>query len=557
MDAQRGSAAALDTEAPWSWRRGLLAWLGYVLVTALCLAPLLPVLTTHILADDAFIRPGQSDAYNFLWGYWWMQKAALSEHAFFYCDWIFPPEGVNIFFHTHVLLPSLLTLPLARALGVVAGYNLMIIAMLASACAVYRAMLRRTFELDELTSSVCGALFGLSPYFLFKAHAHVNLIGGFLWAGALALLVHAYLRGRWGVRWGVLFALCFWGCYFTSLVEWFMLVVIAAAVVMTFELFGALSGRAGARGPGWRARLSFALPVALGAASLRSLSVAPAAETVSVKLYRALTLRDLLAFPRLSALADVYASSVYEFWGSSIPIVVVLLCVLAGQRSWRRRELWPMAALALGAMFLTMDVLGVPSAVLRALPYGAGFRVFARFLPFVLFFAVAVAAHGLARLLRMPRSAARTGILGLLALCWLLEVYPAKLNPSPVDQLHTRANAEAIARLDRARSILVVPKGRYLNHIDAWQVLLDMPFVYLSYRARHEPALDRQRRRRYPRIYVHSRSSLFTRAWRREAAELGVGYVLCEARSQCEGLRSGRELINFGESVLIELDAGS
>ena len=48
---------------------------GQSLIAGVFFLPLLARLHEAILADDIFIRPGQSDAYNFLWGYWWVQKA--------------------------------------------------------------------------------------------------------------------------------------------------------------------------------------------------------------------------------------------------------------------------------------------------------------------------------------------------------------------------------------------------------------------------------------------------------------------------------------------------
>lgn len=106
------------------------AWLAYTLLGAALLHPLVARLSSHILADDVFIEPGRSDAYNFLWTYWWIQKSVLAGHNVYQCDWVLPPTGANLYFHTHVVLPTLLTLPLGVLLGPVGGYNSMILLML-------------------------------------------------------------------------------------------------------------------------------------------------------------------------------------------------------------------------------------------------------------------------------------------------------------------------------------------------------------------------------------------------------------------------------------------
>ena len=48
--------------------------MGYLAIALVFFAPLLFRIRTSILADDAFVGPGQSDAYTGLWSYWWLQR---------------------------------------------------------------------------------------------------------------------------------------------------------------------------------------------------------------------------------------------------------------------------------------------------------------------------------------------------------------------------------------------------------------------------------------------------------------------------------------------------
>ena len=72
----------------------LASLVAFIVLSVLIFHPLVAKISTHILADDVFIRPGQSDAFNFFWTYWWIQKALSLWNNIYYCTWVFPPNGL-------------------------------------------------------------------------------------------------------------------------------------------------------------------------------------------------------------------------------------------------------------------------------------------------------------------------------------------------------------------------------------------------------------------------------------------------------------------------------
>ncbi|PYQ02617.1 MAG: hypothetical protein DMF83_23140 [Acidobacteria bacterium] len=213
-----GKAAAVAIRR---WRGEPLASLaGQSLIAGVFFLPLLARLHEAILADDIFIRPGQSDAYNFLWGYWWVQKAASLGTSPLHCSWVLPPNGADLRLHTLALLPALISYPLGRVLGTVAAYNLTVLGLLVGGALAAQWTFRRALGLSPPAAFAAGALFGFSPYFVYKAHAQLHLVGAAFWAGALGQIATAYARHDFGWRRGVLLALFVWATFWSSLAEW-------------------------------------------------------------------------------------------------------------------------------------------------------------------------------------------------------------------------------------------------------------------------------------------------------------------------------------------------
>jgi hypothetical protein len=523
-------------------------WAAYTLIAVVLLHPLVSRLSSHIMADDVFIQPGRSDAYNFLWTYWWIQKAVLSSKNSYHCSWVYPPTGANLYFHTHVILPTLLTLPLGMLLGPVAGYNSMIVLLLSGAASVYYGFLRRTFELSRSASFVTGALFGFCPFFVFKTHAHVNLVGGAFWGAALAVLVHAYARNQFGWRSGLLFSLCLWATFWTSFVEFFELLVICAVVVATFELQRVVSRGSAPR----RGRLAFFAMSLPGALSLVSLLNAPNAKAVDIALFPNLQLTDLLIPARLSFWGGLFRVSAWEYWGSHIPIVFVVLSVVgiaaAVGGGALARPLRALLAIATLTLIFTLNPLDIPSTLIRRLPMGTGFRVFGRFLPFFYFFLLIFAALGAERLLRLRNRGLRVATCATLTLLACAEMFPWQLSPSVVKDF--KVPAAVLADAERGAFTLIVPAGSYSNVLDTYQVSMNVPVVQLSYLAREDPQSVAARAQRFPALYGNAHK--LSARLRAQMLDAHVHYVLYEdGRQYSATILGGEPVAEHAGAILV------
>ncbi len=521
----------------------LTSLLGHSLIAGVFFLPLLMRLHGAILADDIFIRPGQSDAYNFLWGYWWVQKAVSLGVSPLHSTWVLPPNGADLRLHTLPLLPALISYPLGRLLGTVGAYNLTVLGLLVGGALAAQWTFRRAFGLSPAAAFVAGALFGFSPYFVYKAHAQLHLVGAVFWAGALGQIATAYARHDFGWRRGALLALFVWSTFWSSLAEFTMLAIVGGALVLLYEL-APPAGR-----PSWVERLRFVLPGLLGAISLVPV-LREGSGHVSVALYHGVRLRNFLRFPPLSALSPTDVEFLPEFGGMYLPLALAIPAALGLVLAWRSRpDLLPFAAAAGVAGLLTLDAFHVPSGVLRSFPLGEGFRVFSRFYPFFLFFLASLAGLALERLWRWPRRPVAALASVLLAAAFVAEYRPARLDPSPVRSLAPSATLEA--GLDRSRFLLVVPRRDYRNVHDTWAVTLDMRSVRLSFVGREIAGERDLRASLFPRVYREPPRPQDP-AFLLELHDLDVGYLLFESDTSPRPAR-GREIAREGETSLWSL----
>jgi hypothetical protein len=447
-----------------------------------------------------------------------------------------------------VVLPTLLTIPLGGLWGPIAGYISMIILMVSAAAAVYYCFIRHTFLLPAKSAFVAGAFFGFSPFFVFKTHAHPNLIGGAFWGGCIAVVVHAYVHDKFGRRRGLLFGLCLWATFWTSFVEFFELLIVIAAVVIAFELYAAF--RRTHHSPGERiAFFAMSLP---GLASLAAFANAPSAGAVDIAPFANIRLSDLIIPPRLSYFGNAFKVSEYEYWGSHLPLVFVILFIvgLLCTRRYQllRSSLFPIVVLAVLTAIIIINPHNVPLDVIRRVPLGNGFRVAARFLPFFYFFLLIPAAFGIDHLIRVRRAWWAGSILVSLSVLAAVELYPAKLRPSAVKMFEVPND---VAR-DGARGVftLIIPRGVYTNVLDTYQISMNVPIVHLSYLAREDPKSSAIRRKRFPKLYPNP-TKLSGRVLS-QMRDAGVRYVLFEDRAQYDaGHYRGQLIAEHGGAVLV------
>lgn len=596
MSEIRNSGESTVSRKKW---RGLLPIGAYLLMGAVFLLPLVPRVHTHILADDGFGRRGVSDAYNFLWSYWWVQKAVSEGLNVFHCDWLFPPNGVNLFFHTGIVLPAILTHPLGRLLGTLAGFNCMIWLMLSFAGYAYFLLLRRTFGIGLVPAFVTGCVFGFSPYAIFKAHNGLNCIGFCFWGSALGLLVSAYVGRRFSLSRGVLLAAFVWATFWTSFQEFFMLAAMCAITVIVFEVRHARDFL-----ETLRARAAFAAPTLVGAVSLTSIVWAPSAGPIQRPRVDGFSLLDLFSPPVFSALSGFWRSAENDYWGicvpisvlalafvgyakarrienpvtaMSLPLSILILCVAATEIAmapsllpgisrwtalstiWWLAQLGLLAAVLVGLLFalgwccrrgglateggavegtdalrvvavlvlvslaVTLDVLHLPSAVIRSLPFGGGFRVFSRFFPSALFFLLIPTAVGLEWLWVRRGTATGTTMLCVLGVLSCLELVPIGQHPSLAPQF--RLPATVSQQLDRDALVWIADDDPGQTDLVMYQIALDMPFARaprMSRGAIHDLARVGVQ---YPVVYG-GKKAFSAEDFMGEAKRLNIRYVL-------------------------------
>jgi hypothetical protein len=524
------------------------ALLGYLTLAVLFFAPLVSKLTTHILTDDVFIRTGQSDAYTGLWTYWWLQRAALMGRDLLHCTWVLPPTGADLLFHSTSIAPTLLTIPLGGLFGVVAGYNLMVILMVVGNAWVYYYFLSKTLSVSKISAFVSGALFGFCPYFLFKAHAHINLIGGLFWGGCLGVLLFSYLKERFSVTCSILFCLLLWATFWTSVVEFFMLIVALGGAIVVLELAADRP-----RTTSLPRRLLFFLPSVVGGIPAALLYHGAEADVVSRQMFPGFGVAGLFAFPRLSVLSGISFAKFPEYWGTYLPLVAIVLTLIGivVLARVKPRLLAVFGSLAGFCLVLTLNPFDLASTLIRALPMGSGFRVFGRFFPVFLFFFLIPACYGYDRIAAIRKPAIKGVALLALLILAATEYVPIHLNPSPVKIFHMEAQKKD--GLNRDKFVLVIPKDDYRNVHDTYQASLDLRFVNLSYLARENSTLTNLRTSQFPIIYG-KRLPNSPDQFKEELRRLGVGYLLFETKSRAMDFPlQGMVVAEDSDQVLVDV----
>ncbi len=498
------------------------ALIGFAAIALVFFFPLIQRITDHILADDIFTQDGLSDSYTFLWHYWWTIKAVMLGSSPLACNWVLPPTGADLTFHTTAILPSLIAAPLGQIFGVVVGYNLMVMGMIVGGAFACYLVLRRVFDLNFTPAFVAAALFGYSPYFILKAHAHVNLIGAVFWVGALGFLLAYYLQSKSGRAVSLGFALFLWATFWSSLLEFLMLALIVAVLILYFEVEAIISRRSRIVDS-----LKFFVPSLAGTISLAIFIGERALNALDKPLFEGFSPSQFFSFSRFCLVESPIDSPFVEFQGSylSIPLVIMAAVGLVSLFRQSHRLRWLLVTVIAFCLLAIIDPWHAMSSAMRLLPFGTGFRVLSRYQAFLLFFAAIAAGIGIQHFVRMPRPGWTKAIALVLAVVAFVEMYPYRLNPSPVKSFAVPESVNMI--IDRSKRVLILPTGYYSNVHDTYQIALDEPAVYLSYLAREDQSARDLRRREYPIVYGAA-ASFDVREYERELDALNIGYVLFE-----------------------------
>ncbi|GIK41495.1 MAG: hypothetical protein BroJett011_53280 [Chloroflexota bacterium] len=203
--------------------------LGYFLLTIVMTWPAVLYLTDGIPGDGF-------DGWQNYWNLWWVKKALLELRSTpFFTDYLYPPLGASLLFHTLNIFNSLWTLPIQLNFGLAVAYNSVVLASFT--LAGYGGYLLSLYALTQLKFPATGArpaafvgglVFTMSPFHMAHLLGHMQVFS-MIWPPFYVLWLLRTLtppptpplkgKGRWGEVRGV-----FLSCLFlilATLVDWY------------------------------------------------------------------------------------------------------------------------------------------------------------------------------------------------------------------------------------------------------------------------------------------------------------------------------------------------
>lgn len=137
--------------------------LGYLALSLIVMAPVLPVFTTAIPGGPI----AEVDGWQNVWNLWWVHRALTTPTNPFFTDLLFYPQGVDLTLQTLNISNGILFLPVTALFGPIAAYNAAVLAALVlSGVGGYALALRVSG--DRLAAFIGGAIFAFSPFHLTK-----------------------------------------------------------------------------------------------------------------------------------------------------------------------------------------------------------------------------------------------------------------------------------------------------------------------------------------------------------------------------------------------------
>jgi len=145
---------------------------GYLALSLIVMAPVLPVFTTALPGGPI----ADVDGWQNVWNLWWVHRAVTTAANPFFTPLLFYPQGVDLTLQTLNISNGILFLPITALAGPIAAYNAAVItALTLSGIGGYALALRVSG--DRLAAFVGGAVFTFSPFHLTK-----------VWDGQLELI---------------------------------------------------------------------------------------------------------------------------------------------------------------------------------------------------------------------------------------------------------------------------------------------------------------------------------------------------------------------------------
>ncbi|WP_232280010.1 hypothetical protein [Roseiflexus castenholzii] len=141
----------------------MLPTLGYLALSLIIMAPVLPVFTTAIPGGPI----AEVDGWQNVWNLWWVHRALATPTNPFFTPLLFYPQGVDLTLQTLNISNGILFLPVTALFGPIAAYNAAVLtALVLSGVGGYALALRVSG--DRLAAFIGGAIFAFSPFHLTK-----------------------------------------------------------------------------------------------------------------------------------------------------------------------------------------------------------------------------------------------------------------------------------------------------------------------------------------------------------------------------------------------------
>lgn len=449
--------------------------------------------------------PGDGDPWQALWGFWFLKDSLATRGRIpFVTDLLFYPLGTDVSYVAFVLLPALIAVPLIAVAGLVAAYNVLIVAALA--LAGYGAfLLIRRISGHGGPAFVGGLVFAFSPYHLAHSLEHVFLLASGLWVPLYVLfLIRTFDEGGTG---NTVAAALFMSLTVGSNLYYAMSLALFTALLVATRVIAS-------RGASERWRV---LRRSMGLLLVCVVFLAPWAIFIKRRLGGEAILApsfpdvnqwaaDVLAFLVPSPLHPLWgalAAPIYErFTGNlfeqTVYLGYVALALAGFAFTDRRREarFWVLVAVVFtvfslgpllhvgGRWMFNIDgvpiTIPLPALVLRFLPVTSGLRVLSRFHVMVMLALAVLVGLGVAALVRRATSRARpvlviggTALLGLAILLEFLSV-PLPVLSTRIPTIFKVMGAEAGPR----GSLLDVPLDWRIAKYQYFQTAHRKPLIF-------------------------------------------------------------------------------
>jgi hypothetical protein len=475
-----------------AWRIYLLPLFLYGLLTLVMTFPLVVYLSERIVGEPY-------DATMFVWNMWWFKHALFDLHTNpFYTDYIFYPEGVNLYFQTICLVKVFLSIPLQYLFSIIVTYNIMVfVTFVGSGITAY--LLGRYLIRDNFGAFICGVVFAFSTFRLVHTLGHLNLIST-EWIPLFVLfLIKLLRRPTWS-------AALLTGLFFllVALSSWYLAVgcILLGIVVLVWYL---ARGKVGVRHVAYLALAAALSGVCLMPLVVPMVRIITSGEQPTVgmtahdQVYYSMDVVSPFIPSAKHFLFGGFAQAIYSQMAavgmerdSYLGFIALVLSFIATRRVKKVPWLWIWCGavffvLALGpylsifgrSRFPRIHAIPLPYLILRNVPILSAARIPGRFIVFVTLAVAVLAGYGVRYLVRHhPVCSQKHRRLLCVAVLAVLICSENALLPYPMAQIGISKFHREIARDPARYSILDLPFEPGFSFYHYYQIYHGKKLIY-------------------------------------------------------------------------------